>query len=710
MLPEPTPSGAALPSMGYQPALDGLRAVSIVAVLFYHAGFSWMHGGFFGVEVFFVVSGFLITSLLLTEYERTDRIAFGQFWMRRVRRLFPALFAMLLAVAVWAAFWGSGEQVSQLKRDFPWAIFYVGNWGQVLGDVPYFAGEPPLLRHLWSLAVEEQWYLVWPLLFAALVAVIPSRKVIGWLVLAAAVGVMVFTAWLHSGSPTLLGGPVGAFEGLDRTNFAYLSTITRSSGLLLGAGSAFLWRPWTWPKALGAPVGRVLDPLGAAAVAGLCLAFAVTTLTEAYVYQWLLPLVSILSLAAVLVAVHPAATGFRWIMSSMPLVEVGKRSYGLYLWSWPIFVIVGATDGSVDLFLIAMAITIVLSELSYRFIETPVRQGAIGRWWGDRAPITWAPIAGAALLVGSLVTFYLSVGQFDRFEGGDDATFELAAASDTTTDDAETTAGAGTPDDVPLAADEGGTADAGATDGAGTTVDATGSSATSSSTASPSAGTASVAIVGDSQANALAVNVPDGIEAVFPDVVNGSVDGCGVHDSGGVRSSVSFNNNFAICDGWQDDWAGAAANSDVALVVVGAWDVFDIVDGDDQYVFGTAAGDQLFAAGLISGIDAILTEGVNVGLLEVACMRPVDVAGAGVRALPERGDDERVDHVNDVMRWVSSQYGPEVQVIEGPDEWCSDEAIATDLGYRWDGVHVYEPGANLIFESIAEQLLDLAAI
>jgi hypothetical protein len=91
-------------------------------------------------------------------------------------------------------------------------------------------------------------------------------------------------------------------------------------------------------------------------------------------------------------------------------------------------------------------------------------------------------------------------------------------------------------------------------------------------------------------------------------------------------------------------------------------------------------------------------------------MRPVDVAGAGVRALPERGEDERVDHVNDVMRWVSSQYGPEVQVIEGPDEWCSDEAIATDLGYRWDGVHVYEPGANLIFESIAKQLLELAAI
>jgi peptidoglycan/LPS O-acetylase OafA/YrhL len=700
MLPEPTPSGAALPLMGYQPALDGLRAVSIIGVLFYHAGFSWMHGGFFGVEVFFVVSGFLITSLLLQEFERSDRIAFGQFWMRRVRRLFPALFAMLAAVAIWAAFWGSQDQLSQLKRDFPWAVFYVGNWGQVLGDVPYFAGEPPLLRHLWSLAVEEQWYLVWPLVFAALVALIPSRRAIGGLVLAASVAVMVLTFWLHAGTPTLLGGPPSLFAELDRTNFLYLSTITRSSGLLLGAGAAFLWRPWLWPKSLGAPAGKLLDPLGAAAVGGLVCAFAAASLIDGYIYQWLLPLVSVLSLVAVLVSVHPAATGFRWAMSTMPLVEIGKRSYGLYLWSWPIFVIVGATDGSVDAFLLAMLTTIVVSELSYRFIETPVRKGVIGRWWGDRTPIVWAPIAGGVLLVGCLVTFYLSVGQFDRFEGGDDATFELAA------DDQD-----GAANEVSQAAVGAGVSG----DAAGESTD--GSSATPSSptlstttTTVSTAETASVAIVGDSQAYALAVNIPTGIDEVFPTIVNGSVDGCGVQDSGSVRSAVSFNNNFAICDGWQDDWAEAAEGADVALVVVGAWDVFDVVDGDDLYVFDTAAADQLFAAGLMSGIDAVLSEGANVGLLEVACMRPVDVSGAGVRALPERGDDDRVAHVNDVIRWVASQYGPEVQVVEGPDAWCSDEAIATDLGYRWDGVHVYTRGANLIFETIAPQLLELATV
>ena len=165
----------------------------------------------------------------------------------------------------------------------------------------------------------------------------------------------------------------------------YLSTLTRSGGLLLGAGAAFVWRPWRWARAADAPAGRLLDPLGAAAVAALGCAAVAASITAGYVYQWLMALVSILSLVAVMVAVHPAAVGFRRIMSWNPLVEVGRRSYGLYLWSWPIFVIVGATTGSVTAFLWAMFLTIIVAEASYRFLETPVRQGssvgggAIGR-------------------------------------------------------------------------------------------------------------------------------------------------------------------------------------------------------------------------------------------------------------------------------------------------------------------------------------------
>jgi hypothetical protein len=225
---------------------------------------------------------------------------------------------------------------------------------------------------------------------------------------------------------------------------------------------------------------------------------------------------------------------------------------------------------------------------------------------------------------------------------------------------------------------------------------------------------ARIAIVGDSQANALAINLPDGIDDVFPSVVNGSVDGCSVYDSGSVRSAVKFGNNFSICDGWQEEWAQAAADTDAALVVVGAWDVFDIDDDGTFYGFATPAGDELFVTNLRSGIDAMLAQGTNVGLLEVACMRPQDVEGAGVRALPERGDDTRVAHVNDLLRETAASYGTtaasSVQFVEGPDEWCNDETIATDLGYRWDGVHVYKPGANLIYTTVAPALLRLAAV
>ena len=135
-----------------------------------------MHGGFFGVEVFFVVSGYLITSLLLDEREQNHRINLGQFWLRRARRLLPALFTMLLAVSLWASLFGTAEQQSTLKRDLPWSIFYLGNWGQILGKAPYFVStDPPLLRHLWSLAVEEQWYLIWPLVFVGAMAIGTKR-------------------------------------------------------------------------------------------------------------------------------------------------------------------------------------------------------------------------------------------------------------------------------------------------------------------------------------------------------------------------------------------------------------------------------------------------------------------------------------------------------------------------------------------------------
>ena len=219
--------------MGYQPGLDGLRAISVIAVILYHAGFGWMHGGFLGVEVFFVVSGYLITSLLLEEREGSGGVRLRQFWLRRARRLLPALFGVLITVGVWVAVFGTAQQQSDLHRDYLPGIFYFANWGQIFGGAQYFGNFSPL-RHLWSLAVEEQWYLLWPLAFVVLTRRNKRATEVGRSIIIAAVAVMVITWWLAS--PSALTS--------DRTNFLYLSTLTRSSGLLLGAGAAFLWRPW----------------------------------------------------------------------------------------------------------------------------------------------------------------------------------------------------------------------------------------------------------------------------------------------------------------------------------------------------------------------------------------------------------------------------------------------------------------------------------
>ncbi len=415
---DPTPERlAARGRFRYQPGLDGLRALAVIAVILYHAGFSWMRGGWVGVEVFFVVSGFLITALLLDEHDRTGTVALGQFWLRRARRLLPALIVMLAAVAGVALAVGSAGQLGQLRRDLPWALGYLGNWGQIVGDIPYYTGDPPLLRHLWSLAIEEQFYLVWPLVFLALVRSRLTRVATAGVVAAGAVAAMALMAWLQLSGP----GPVDLFGGVDRVNFMYLSTFTRAGGLLLGAAAAFVWRPWR----LAPPIpGRRLDSAGGVGLGGLLCIAGAASLTAGYVYLWLLPLVSVLSLVAVLVVVHPAARGMRRLLGTSALVEVGKRSYGLYLWHWPIFVLLGATHGAVGRFVVALGLTVVVAELSYRYVETPVRNGDFVRWWRHAGEARARPVLAAAATVVVLAGCYVAVDPYDRAAGGDAATFE----------------------------------------------------------------------------------------------------------------------------------------------------------------------------------------------------------------------------------------------------------------------------------------------
>lgn len=696
--------------MGHQPGLDGLRGLSVLAVIAYHAGFSAFHGGFLGVEVFFVVSGYLITTLLLEEHERSAAVSLRSFWVRRARRLLPALAVVLIATTLWVLLWGSPEQASQLRRDLPWAVGYLANWGQILGDVPYFAsGDPPLLRHLWSLAVEEQWYVVWPLVFAWLMRRTRSdgrraRRVLSGAVVAYALG-----WWVVRGGATPMGWPV---SGADRINFAYLSTPTRASGLLLGAAAAFVWRPWRRPG-LGRLPSRPLDLALGLSLGVLGSAVIGADLTAGYMYPGLLAVTAVASLVAIGVSVHPAATGARFVLGNRWIVAVGRRSYGLYLWHWPVFVVMGATDGRLGPFVVASMVTVILSEVAYRVVEVPLRSGLLGRWWRRRAPGRRAVVAVSVSGVLTLSMAVAAVDEFDPSVGGAEQEFALASADSVDPAVLDETMKVSTTvvEDVPtapttLASDptvssEGDPIDDGSP---ATTLVAPPTTVPLALPEEP----VRLVILGDSQAGSLAVNLPSGIEEFF-DVVDGSSDGCSVHESGVVRSRLPFALDMAMCDGVLDRWERRAASGGVALVVLGAWDVLDLEVEGVSRPFASLEWNSLFVERLDTAVSRVLDAGATVALLEVACMRPVDVEGAGVPALPERGEDDRVAHLNSLLAGYAAATNG-VTFVEGPDAWCADEVIATDLDYRWDGVHVYRPGAKLIIETVAPALLGLAAV
>jgi peptidoglycan/LPS O-acetylase OafA/YrhL len=384
----------------YLPGLDGLRAVAVVAVIFYHANHTWLRGGFLGVEVFFVISGYLITLLLLAESTRNGRIDLRGFWLRRARRLLPALWTLLVGVTVFVAIFRRDE-LGNLRGDVVAGFTYVTNWFQIHTGSSYFSdfGYVPL-RHLWSLAVEEQFYLLWPLLMLAVTKVARRRMpVVGLVFLLASVGIAVLCGWVYR------TGPVGdvaqtpnqyfSFLGRDvsRIDFAYLSTITRMGGLFIGAALAIWWRPWSVARARIASRGAALDVVGLIGLAGLGVMMwrfqNVVSGTEegARGYDLLYCggffLVGLASVAVIAAVTHPTAVLGRVVLGNRLFVWIGQRSYGLYLYHWAIFQFSRKLAGkelTMPQFVGLMAITVVVTELSYRFVETPVRKGNFSRW------------------------------------------------------------------------------------------------------------------------------------------------------------------------------------------------------------------------------------------------------------------------------------------------------------------------------------------
>ena len=213
-----------------------------------------------------------------------------------------------------------------------------------------------------------------------------------------------------------------------------------------------------------------------------------------------------------------------------------------------------------------------------------------------------------------------------------------------------------------------------------------------------------MAVVGDSQATALVRNAPTGL-GQYLKVSNGAVEGCGLIDTGSIVTRARFQRDFGNCKGFEQRWASSARGNDITLVVIGAWDVFDVRRNGARVAFGSPQDDQYLTTQLQRGIAAVTATGSKVALLEVPCYRNVD--GGGLVALPERSDDQRTSHLNTLLRAAAAADPQHVVFVSGPKQWCSDPSIATDLGYRWDGVHYYRPGAKLVFDTITPALLQI---
>ena len=364
------------------PGLDGVRALAVLTVIGFHEGASGLSGGFLGVDIFFVLSGFLITDLLIARYDRTGRVHLPDFWTRRARRLLPALAVMLVVVTAAAAVIEPAREAS-LRLALLAAATYTSNWYQILHHVSYFAaigqaGAPPPVDHLWSLAIEEQFYLVWPLIVLGVIVRLDARRArVMCALIGAAVSALVMAIQYTPG-----GDPSAVYYG----------TGTHASALLIGAALALGWPLRRLAAIPAAHAGR-LDMAGIAGLVVLAWAVGHFSGSDPVVYPVGLLLAALA--AAGLIAAAAGHGVIAALTSIRPLRWVGVRSYGIYLWHWPVIALGTALAGpdasSPWLWLVEMGVTIALASASWRFIETPIMRNGLG--------VTvrhWVQLVGAA--------------------------------------------------------------------------------------------------------------------------------------------------------------------------------------------------------------------------------------------------------------------------------------------------------------------------
>ncbi|MDK3869199.1 acyltransferase family protein [Staphylococcus pseudintermedius] len=390
----------------YMPGLDGVRAVAVIAIIIYHLNPQWLSGGFLGVDTFFVISGYLITSLLLTEYHNTGKIELMSFWLRRVKRLIPAVIFLVMGVIVLSLIFMPTE-IQKVRADSIAAIFYVSNWWYIMQNVDYFeqfAVQP--LKHLWSLAIEEQFYLVFPIVLLSLLSFIRRLKSIRIIFLILLVISMIAMMVLYVPN-----------ENVARV---YFGTDTRIQTLLMGVLLALVWPPFQLKAKVNRQMRTMIDTAGVVGLAILFICFKFVSETNSILYYGGFFLISTVTLLVIASSVHPSGY-FAKFLGNKVFTFIGSRSYSLYLWHYPIIVLIHHqfVQGQIPplVYVVEILLMVLMAEFSYKFIEQPFRKEGFNifafnhlkNWRSQKVLRTWLVII---LLIPTLLVM---VGSFNRF-------------------------------------------------------------------------------------------------------------------------------------------------------------------------------------------------------------------------------------------------------------------------------------------------------
>jgi peptidoglycan/LPS O-acetylase OafA/YrhL len=378
----PKPVERTGPRLAYRPGLDGLRAIAVAGVFLYHSRIDWLPGGFLGVDLFFVLSGYLITSILLVEWEARNRIDLRRFWLRRARRLLPALVVVVLAALILAAIFAR-DDLARTRGDAVSSLLYYTNWHEIIANHSYFnlTGRPSLLQHLWSLAVEEQFYVIWPLLLVPGLVLL-GRKRLPFLVAAGIAGSAALMWLLYN--PT---DPTRVWNGTD----------TRAFLLLMGILLALVW-PYVERLRRALPL---LELFGVAALVATVLLFRQMHDYDPTLWQGGDLAASFCFVVLIAAVAHPG-TGLGEALGVQPLRWLGERSYGIYLWHWPVIELmrpgVDISWTGPGVVVAQAAIVLTAAELSYRFVEQPIRTGSLQRRLAERPRRLRLELVGAGLM------------------------------------------------------------------------------------------------------------------------------------------------------------------------------------------------------------------------------------------------------------------------------------------------------------------------